>query len=530
MASGKIPVAQSREKLNVETSPTAQVDERSSTSGSMFAELGRGLGDIAGQLEKAHSLAEMTKAENHTKLKLAELELRRTQDPDISEENQKKYIESADLIINEASEMVSIPFNRDIFKSEAGAQAGIAKIRLKQDFMQKTVSQAKGNFDTFLDAQYKDFIGTDNPKLQEMAILRRDRKIDQMAEAGFITREEQAKLKTELPTKWNEGYAQNEAYTNPQKFLDKEAKGYYKGVDPKKIETLRASAQNIMDRNNREAERAQKALQNQTEGEFGQRIVAGQLPIDEINNAEVLKKISPEYANILRKYLESPKAVVAQDKAETYSNLLQEYVSLANKGQTKIVENDFGKLALFRQHVIEAGAAGAITKPKMEKWLNTINPKFQKGLDEAYRNSALVKKSAFSFLGNWTDSHLISKDERDQAKMDLVDALMTRINEEENAGPIKPQRAAELAQEVLGEYVRSNYPELMGAKEMTNAVANKKDGVNPVYPGDTTVKADKLVGQKKTEYKVGDVITVGDKKYQVKKLSPDGNHELEESK
>lgn len=273
----RIPVGQSNANLNVEPTKAQRNANASAMGGSMFAELGKGLGDIAEGLERAHSLAEQTKAENYAQLKLSELNLRRSQDPDLSSDSQKKYLDEADSIVSQAGEMISQPYSRDLFISEGTRLSGMAKISMKKDFMEKVVSNARANMSTYFDAQYKDYVGTkpEDQKSRETAILRRDRKLDQMQEAGFITPAERQKMSVDLARQWHEGYAETQMYRDPERFMSDAAQGFYKDLDSKKIEGLMSDAERLKEKYKKERQKQEAEVYSAGESNFLKAVIDG---------------------------------------------------------------------------------------------------------------------------------------------------------------------------------------------------------------------------------------------------------------
>lgn len=497
----KVPVIDlDNSSINTESSQAKQDPSVASNTGSLFFKLGKGMEDISAQLEKAHTLAEVTKAENAYALKTAEIKQRAMLDTDTSPEGRKKYHDELMSAASSIGESISLPYAKNEFSAKATSQAELDKFEVDGFYRKRVVDQGKANAAVFLDAQKKDYISSNNMAMKERAILRRDMKIDQMVESGFISREGAVELKQKMAKEWPEAQAQNDAYADPNGFLEREAQGYYKGVDAKTLESLRNASDRIIQKQFKEQKIALAATQNKTEQEFGLRAISGQLPISEINDAEVLKKITPKYANILREYQKSEKTLTVKTDIQLYNDVTDELFSLGVEKDSPDAEATFEKIASFRAKVTQGMIDGRLTKEDGKSFLNQTADAYYSGIEAKLDESKIAKKSAWDFFGGWANDHA-GKNERAQAKYYMAQQLISSINNEEALGKkVTPERVSELSREILKRYIRSSRPATNATEELPHGLADKQAGFEPIYSGDSKIKGQRSVTPIKQEY------------------------------
>lgn len=236
MGTGKVPtIDPGGATISTQAKTAMQDPQVASTTGRMFFNLGAGMEDVSAQLEKAHTLAETTKAENALALKTAEIKQRAANDTDTSPEGRKKYHDELTRAASETAEGISLPYAKDIFSSKAQSQTAIDKFDIDNSYRKRVIDQGKANAAVFLDAQRKSYIETNSMGMKENAILRRNAKIDEMISSGFLSREDGAELKIKSQKQWDKEQILYHAQMNPQQTIDELKKGengFYKGIDP----------------------------------------------------------------------------------------------------------------------------------------------------------------------------------------------------------------------------------------------------------------------------------------------------------
>jgi len=359
---------------------------------------------------------------------------------------------------------------------------------------------------------------------------------DDGVKIGAYTPEEAAKAKENFSQKIGVQRAMHDMESGalPHSIIaQKLATNDYGIKDPKVLLELEQRNASIQTKREKAAQLDLQIRQSANAAKFVEDYTNGAFNIEEVFEAKETGNLNPETAVVLDKLYASFEALDAKDDAEEYSKLRSEYFSLVGKKESKKKASDasFEDLVMFQNHLIDAHARGAISKEKFGRWQNTIKKAYEDKLNGRFDEVNRVRKSGFDWFGLQVERQIKDKFEQEEAKLYLHDQLMKRLDEEEvDNSRVDAKRMSEITQEIFKDFVRIKHAGMMGAKEVTNGIANKKKGVQIVYEGEAQAKADRSINtpQKTTpDYKVGDTIDVGGKKFKVAKLSADGNHDLE---
>ena len=497
-----------------ETQVSAYADASSqvalANSNKYTAEVASSIGD---QMVKAQALQEQTEASNKATMAMNELKRQSSQDPDYK--NSEKYLQQIDKIKTASAKGLTLKASRLAFDDDFFGMSESVKMDIKNNSHKKMVSKGIADLGMAIDNSYKQYLLEGDTIRQGQLVKRVDYLIDSHVDRGYLSPEsgmaEKQKFKNMV------GVAKFDtdlrAVTDPAG-IDGLIEGLKKGdyekngvvIDGKTKETLIKDARSFKIKYGAEIKRQQRVQLDQNETVYGKKILTGELGIQDVYALEISKEISPGYADTLRDYLKSSKAVTAKNDPVEYAKILDEYGSITSADYQKVEEEDFGKIASVRLKIMQAAAKGVLTKATADKWMNAIQPNYKTGVDEVFLQSKAVKQTAFGWFRDWSRNNLLDKDQRDMAKMYLSESLMARIAAEEQQGPVTPTRANEIARETLDDYLRTTHKDLVGSEKITNSTATKKGGVRPITQDPTDAKASKTLTAKKPEYSDEDIL------------------------
>ena len=474
-----------------------------------------GIGDA---MIKAQALQEQTEASNKASMAMNDLLLRSSQDPEYK--NSEKYLKEIDKINAAASKNLTLKASRQAFEEDFFGMSEKARMDIRQDSHKKMISKGISDLGMAIDNNYTQYIREGNTIRQGQLVKRVEFLIDSHVERGYLS--PQAGLVEKQKFKNNIGidkFVHDLRTVNDPESVDGLIEALKSGdyeqngitIDEEKKGTLIKNAESQKKKYGIEIKRQQRIQQAQNEYNFGQEVLSGKLGLEEVYKAEIGMVISKSYADTLKKYLNSEKTINAKDDPAAYARILQEFSTITKDDYTEIAEKDFGKLAIVRQNIIQAAADGALTKDKSQKWLSLIQPNFQKGIDDTFLQSQAMKRNVFDWMGKWTRQNLLTKDQRDIAKMYLADSVMTQISSEEQQQPVTPERANEIARETLNNYIRIAYPDIVGSSEITNSTATQKTGVRPIHQEPTKAKAAKTIQGEKSQPSEEDILFTAQK-------------------
>jgi len=494
----KIRRYESQTKLSSDPNAAIADPGAASVHGRAIADIGGALSTVAEGMMKAQEFQERTSALNKVKAGLNDVLFRASQDPD--PKNTKKYMQEVMGLRNLGTEGISLRTARQNFESEYQTEANGALLKLRQMEREKTVNLGMGALLEALDQDKNAYIASGSPIEQSQILARSEYNIDNAAAVGFITPQKAFEMKKAIKTEIGMDKATsdlNAARTAEEVEAVKTAllEGAYEqnGVtmDPEKKRGILSNADSFIEKKRREAVIDQKVLQDKTEAEFAIKISNNQGSLPELQEALRAGRISLGYFETAKKAILSPEISEA-DKVKEYEKLLNEYNSLLNDRGS--VDANFGRVAKFRQHLLEAQGRGAVLPSKATEWHKTISKTFELGLRGEFNKVNEVKKAGFNFLWMSTNRLIKDKDEQVEARAFLAEELMKRINAEEDMGKnLSPIEISDISRKILKDYIRVRYPSTLGREDVPHAVASRAGGVTQVFEGDTKIKADRSI-------------------------------------
>lgn len=362
----KISMPDYSERQLVGQSPNVNVDPGvASTSGRMFADLGAGLGELAGQLEKAHSLAETAKADNIAEAGIAQIQQQALLDTDTSEAKRSQYHQQIQSVYDDAANNISIPQVRNSFTAKAQSASVIEKIKVDNAFRDRVISGAKADILVQEQNMGQKYIMADSSIERERQIQDFYDLTNQKQAAGFITAEEATKQKLTTVDKWNSMKVMHDAQTNPDKFLSDMGAGFYKGIDADIIDKATRSAEIQIRQNTVKAHFAERIRRADDTHELVDLANNGLLKADKLEEYFKTKRISNSLYNDLQQKIDSVVGPTADTDPQTYydltNSLLDEKVDREKVTHDILKANADGKLSaldakkIYEMHLTPSG-------------------------------------------------------------------------------------------------------------------------------------------------------------------------------
>lgn len=424
--------------------------------------IGEGISTGAETIERAQSLAERTKAENQLESKLADIQNRASQDPDVTPEKHKKYQDELDQARNEAASGISLPYNRSLFNYSAEHRTKVAKITVDNAFTKRTIDSAKAELTNFMDNQKNKYISTDNPLLRQNAILERDHKIDEMVNSGFMARNDAEKAKLAANKQWNEDKmafdVNRDPYTAAEE-LKKGEEGFYRGLDAKLREEYRVKAEtrvNYLDK------------RKQEEGAHDLMVAAitGNLTPAMVEEKKLTNTITDRmYGALVRKVKSSALGPTDKKNGPAYMAVVNTLLNPDTKPEDarvalleaqaagKISEADFKKI--YQMHLIPTprnGERASLTDLFGQKQqAHDFDAVVEKDTErtEAVKEKNSFLKSAVDYLQSFTGNN---HDKASEMTNKLYDKALTENN--------KPEEYHGIASQMLSKELLKAHPEI----------------------------------------------------------------------
>lgn len=463
-------------KVTQQTTSTGGVEMdpgRASTGGQIVESIGVGLQGIGEQLEKAQTLAETTEAQNFYDVETAKIEAEALADPDSSVDNLRKYTERIDKIKDKAVSNLSIPVYRDRFGSDINRLSTISKIKLAGSFRTKSIDKSKAASDLYLYNQKQGFMRATSPAEAQMFVVNRDKKIQEMVDAGHITAEEGMTRMLKEKAEWNKDRGYYEAEKNPAAVMAEIAKGDkgdYADMDATDRADVGKHAQRMLKKQETEAKAAQAkkyddnlrtAMIDMLDGnlpysELQRRYRAGDLDEGDYNTLE-RKLVTPDY-EIMRGLAQSDPAV--------FSSLRE---SISSRSMTQ------GQL----DRQISASLADKTLLPQDAKYLmklvQEIPPTREDELTIAGANN--IRDWAKSQIKmNWWES-LTDKEKADRETEQLVADFHRRVDSQKLSG----DAITEAAKQVKSDYIKKRFPEVADLEDVPHISIGIGGKINKLF-------------------------------------------------
>lgn len=475
----KVPTSNRTNSTITDQAPASRVNPAAAaTGGRILADLGGGVSQISEQLERAQSFAEQTKAENALSTRLRDIEYRAAQDTDTTPEKRLRYREEITRAVEDSSQLVTLPYDRDIFSLRARDSGNIAGIKIDGQFASRMVDQGKADLNTYLDGVKQKYVSTRNMAEKEQAILEHDAKIDAAVAAGFVTREEASKKKTSRKADWDQAHAQNDAYSDPHGFLSREAAGFYEGVDPKTMESLRTSAERLIEKRKEIVDDQTQIQQDQAAASFTSKLVNGASDASimaELETARNAGTIRDSFYRTMQLALTNKNAGFNGEDSRVVENLYEKWIALQDlEGVKKATAvQDFRENVLLQKAQLSEG--------RYKDFLTWTDPNFIA--------QQVPKKNWLRAGLEFVIGHAREVSKATGAPFQLV-GMTHEFLMRAQAQNVAPKDVPELARQIVREDAYRRNPELVGREDVTNKAATAEDGFAHVYAGRSAAKPD----------------------------------------
>lgn len=237
--------------------PVRRLSTDQPNMGDVLSTMGEGLESTGQAIEKALSFAEKTKAKNVLSMKVADIENRAELDTDLTPEKQKKYHSEIDSAIQEASQGISIPANRDEFSSGASADGYLSKIKINNSFLKRSIDNGKAENELLLSDLGNKYSRASQDERITLS-LARDKQLDDAVANHYLSREDAAKKKIALTKSWDDAAMLHDVNMDTSTDMEDSfvvqqlrlgSKGYYKDIDPESRDKALGLAQAKVRRN-----------------------------------------------------------------------------------------------------------------------------------------------------------------------------------------------------------------------------------------------------------------------------------------
>ena len=496
----------STEGQGVQVNPSA-----AGAAGREITAAGQALQTIGQKFQKLNAQSEVNDATSRSMTELNQLELDAQKDQNLHR-NVPAYQKRADEIRKKYSDQISDPATRMEFEGQLSNQTLTTMTKLTIDGRKQGLAHYRGSVFNYGEMLRKRYMTGDESKMgdaQRMIALGSLREAYQKGvQTGAYTPEEAAKEVEQFEKQAKIGramYDMEKGVLSHTIIADKLAKNTYEIDDPKVLLELQQRNKSIQESRDEQQELDLLIRQSATASNFVKAESKGEFDIDQVFEAKRNGDLTDRQAKVLDQLYISKDKHNAQDDAVEYSKVFKKYREITGKkhSKKKAAKAMFEDLAALRNDIIEAHANGALTKEKYAIWNDTIDKAYDDKLSGKFDEMNRIKNSGFDWFGLRVDRLIKDKTDQAEAKMFLSDALMQALSEDDE--PLTPQRVSELSQGIFQGFLRQEYPGLVGAKEVTNSIASKENGVKIIYEADSEAKGDRSV----KEPVVKDVVMVG---------------------
>lgn len=245
-----------------------QISTDSATQqGRMFIGIGDELGEISKTLTKAHNLAEETKAKNYAAKRIADIDLKIKTETEPTPEKLKAYQEEIDRAYKEASNLITNQEARNSYLLKTDAEKYLKKTEAQLSFHDLFKQQAKTELEIREQQLKESYITELDPQKKQMIINDYYQFLDSQA-GVYKTQAEVELLKQEKRLEWEKETATNEAYENPELFLQRE-KNYY-DISEKERSELQETAKKVLEKKEKRQREQEIKAHNQQESRIAE--------------------------------------------------------------------------------------------------------------------------------------------------------------------------------------------------------------------------------------------------------------------
>jgi len=462
-------VSLSTESPNVPASP-----EAFSASGRLISDIGSALGTVAEHFTAAQEIQQKNEASNLAQQKLQQIRLEAAGDPD--PKNTENYIKRIEEVRNESSQGFTLKNAKNSFDTEFNTMANSTHFELMKGYREKVIKDLLSKADQAISIEKTNFIHGDDitaPIAFQGAIT----KIDELEATGAMTPTDATNQRQKIEKEFPLAKAQNDAYSNPQGFLDAEESGAYKTVEPKQLEGLRTSAERILNKQTIENERLRKI-----EYEVGMRqsmldMFDGKLTLSEAQRRYRDDVIKESDYNVLERKMVTPDYELLRklrfSDPQTFNDIRHDQL-------------DNSKSPGEIDRMIASGNADGKITNEDAKYLVQVN----KGLPPDPRDQKIAAQAASvkDFGERYFKQNFFDEMFNKEKKVKDVDAMVTefykRIDKEQAQG----DRIDQVAHEVIADNVKKKHPEISRLEDIPHIIVEINGRVQRLLNPDQKTK------------------------------------------
>ncbi len=458
----KIPVSSPGQARVTTQGPVRRVSPGQFAAGAKDLQVvGKAVSEVAGMFERARRTEEKTRAQNQFLKRSKALDVQASTDQDFSAERQQFYTSELEKAKSEASSIMSLPVDRNAFALDVELQDQATRLSIQDSFRRKIIDNNKAQLEENLIELRDSYANSVKQNVKDAVKQARNEKLDEMVNAGVITRTDAALRKIKLDEQWKEFEFQNDiAFTSEETTQDKldkiafaEAKlsqglyGFNAAQKSDALEVLEKTAKVVK----KQDEVARQEVSDKNTGDFVGLVnenttvseilnFNGEQPVDPKVLASYLKAKTDEdnviYESDKKIYVDLAKNIT--DIQDTRANLTQQMAKAVERGEIQFADAAQFKITLDR--LFDKAEA---FKAKPSKWQAALKGAVDSFEKLANFNSPLnPTDSTFSMIkelfGNIATNNLDENGIQQESER-IIEAAQTVISpriptQEENVG------------------------------------------------------------------------------------------------
>jgi hypothetical protein len=241
---------------------------------------------------------------------MREIEDQAAADDDTSEERMSFYRSEIDKARTDASSVISIPLNREMFLGESEDHSAVSFAKIQGKFARKISDKTKASFVEFMDEAKEQFVRAGSMSERRKILMERDMRIAQMVESGVMTAEDAAETKIQSFQRMMGAVVDRDIMETPDEALiqlQKGDEGAYAGIDAQARTEKIKDVMGVIDRKSREQERASVVAQGRKEGELLTQLISEPETISREKVVEMVRsgEIRPRFAKSMTDAMDS---------------------------------------------------------------------------------------------------------------------------------------------------------------------------------------------------------------------------------
>lgn len=361
-------------------------------SGRVTQIIGDALQDVAFKFAEAKSIEETTKADTEATRKINELELEASQDPDVW--SIPKYQERITKIKEEASTGISIPQARDRFQAEFEKDAIAADFNIRKILRKRQIDSMKASMLENIEALEESYLGAATAAEQMLVEFKRDKVINENVRLGVINKEAAFDFKEKTKKKWQESAIRNAIAVDATLAKEMLLAGDFKDLTADETAKWISTADKKIKKNKKVAEELLLQTQTQNEGDLLTKAINGEMPSDDVIDAQARGEVSLQMAKTAQTIMLSLDNISTRKSDEkAFNKLIKEYLLVG--------DGDLEALRKLRINIGVAYSAGELTQDDASLIVSrTIDPLTEMESKKKQKNLFAMAVSMFT---NWAE-------------------------------------------------------------------------------------------------------------------------------